>query len=367
MTTPKWKGWFELFKAAAVDWMDDKAPRLGAALAFYTIFSLAPLLTIIIALASLWYSENASAQVFLQLASVIGTDSAKSLQDMLVQPPGEKSSGILTTVSAALMLLVGATGIFVQLQDALNEIWEVKPKPGQGIMGFIRHRLLSLAMVLALAFLLVVSLAVSTALAAVGKYFSPMFGNAQWLFEILNNAASFGVFAVLFATLFKYVPDAKVAWRDVWVGAVFTATLFVVGKFGLGAYLGKSSVVSTYKAAGALLIVLLWVYYSAQIVFYGAELTQAYARRRGHEVEPSEHAVVDKAVSLAHDSEHGKKAEEKGRIAGRPAMGIGSATPWNVEPLASRSKHAVALWTCAALIPTLVFMVMRPKRFVAKH
>lgn len=310
------KRWFDLFKNAAIDWSNDHAPRLGAALAFYTIFSLAPLLAIVISIAALWFSDNASQQIFHQLGSVIGAGAAESLQQMLVQSPQEKSSGIFTTVAAGVMLVLGAAGVFVQLQDSLNEIWEVKPKPGQGIMGFIRHRLLSFAMVLAIGFLLLASLLLSTALAAIGSYFSHVLGNTSWLFESLNNVVSFALIALLFAMMFKYVPDAKIAWKDVWFGALFTAALFTVGKFGLAMYLGKSSVVSTYKAAGALLIVLLWVYYTAQIVFFGAELTQQYARMRGREVQPSPHAEKDEAKEVqseqAQTDRERKKAAKKG-------------------------------------------------------
>ena len=316
------RGYLGLFKTAAVDWMDDKAPRLGAALAFYTIFSLAPLITVVITIASLWYTENASQQVFSQMASVVGVDAARGLEQMLHRK-GEQKSGFFTAASAAVMLLVGATGVFVQLQDSLNEIWEVKPKPGQGILGFIRHRLLSFAMVLGIAFLLLTSLLLSAGLAAAGKYFSGWFGGMPWLFQLLNFVVSFGLITLLFAMMFKYVPDAKVAWKDVWFGAVVTALLFTAGKFGLGLYLGKSSVVSTYAAAGALLIVLLWVYYTSQIVFYGAELTQAYAYSRGREVAPSEHAEKDEAKAI--QSEANAKDRERKKV------GKGKAT--STEPL----------------------------------
>jgi len=247
---------------------------------------------------------------------------------MMMQPAAEKTAGIFTTISAGFMLVLGATGVFTQLQDSLNEIWEVKPKPGQGIMGFIRHRLLSFAMVLAIGFLLLVSLLLSAGLAAVGKYFSHLFGNSQWLFELLNTIVSFGLITLLFALMFKYVPDARVSWKDVWFGAIFTAALFTIGKFGLGMYLGKSSVVSTYKAAGALLIVLLWVYYSAQILFYGAELTQAYAYQHGREVKPSEHAEKDKAKAtqtVAAEADR-KRARNKDWLPQpQPACAVGEA------------------------------------------
>lgn len=310
------KGYLGLIKTAALDWMDDKAPRLGAALAFYTIFSLAPLMTVVVTIASLWYTENADQQVYSQMASVIGQEKAADLGQMLSQQ-GEKKQGVFTAISAGLMLLIGATGVFVQLQDSLNEIWEVKPKPGQGIMGFIRHRMLSFAMILGVAFLLLTSLLLSAALAAVGKYFSHMFGNMNILFQVLNVVVSFGIITLLFALMFKYVPDAKVAWKDVWFGAVVTALLFTVGKFCLGMYIGKSSVVSTYAAAGALLIVLLWVYYSAQIVFFGAEITQAYARAVGRSVEPSRHAERDEEKALQTEAK-AKDRERKKMAKGKP-------------------------------------------------
>jgi membrane protein len=309
------KGYFKLLKTAATDWVDDKAPRLGAALAFYTIFSLAPLMTIVVTVASLWYQDNASQQVFNQMASVVGQENAKDLEEMLMQK-GEKKSGMFAGIGAAVMLLVGATGVFVQLQDSLNEIWEVKPKPGQGIWGFIRHRLLSFAMLMGIAFLLLTSLLLSAGLSATGKYFSNYFGGMTAIFQVLHFALSFGILTLLFALMFKYVPDAEVSWKDVWFGALVTSGLFVVGKFGLGIYLGKSSVVSTYAAAGALLLVLLWVYYTSQIVFFGAELTQARARYYGRGVQPAPHAEKDNAKALqaetrARDRERKKAAKGK--------------------------------------------------------
>jgi membrane protein len=283
---------FNLFKNAATDWSDDRAPQLGASLAFYTIFSLAPLLTIVVTIAGLWFSNNASDQIFSQLGNVIGAKNASFLQGILVQPAHEKS-GLITGATAIIMLVVGATGVFVQLQDALNQIWEVKQKPGQGIMGFVRHRLLSFAMVLGIAFLLLVSLLLTTAIAAVGKFFGSLIGDMGWVLQAINMIVSFGLITLLFALMFKYVPDAEISWKDVWVGAAVTSLLFAIGKFALGLYLGHSSLASTYKAAGALIITLLWVYYTAQILFFGAEITQKYAKMAGREVQPSPHAEWD--------------------------------------------------------------------------
>ena len=241
---------FNLFKDAGTDWSNDHAPRLGAALAFYTIFSLAPLLTIIISIASLWFSENASGHIFRELGSVIGQSNAESLQHMLVQP-GKKSSGIFTVISSGVMLLLGATGVFVQLQDAMNEIWEVRPKPGQGIMGFIRHRLLSVAMVLGIRVFASRVVTAHDSDRSDGKYFGHWLGDAAWLWQVINNLLMFGVVTALFALMFKYLPDAKIAWSDVWFGAFATAVFFTIGKFALGLYLGKLACLHLQRGWGA--------------------------------------------------------------------------------------------------------------------
>jgi len=356
------KGYLGLFKTAALDWMDDKAPRLGAALAFYTIFSLAPLMTLAVTAATLWYTDNedqAGKKVYEQMASVIGQESAKDLEEMLSQK-GEEKQGVFTAISAGLMLLVGATGVFVQLQDSLNEIWEVKPKPGQGIWGFIRHRLLSFAMILAVGFLLLTSLLLSTALAAMGAYFSHLAGNMGWLLELLNFAVSFGVITLLFAFMFKYVPDAEVAWKDVWFGAVVTSLLFTIGKFALGMYLGKSSVVSTYAAAGALLIVLLWVYYTSQIVFFGAEITQAYARAVGRDVLPSKHAERDEAK--AHHAETMALDRERKKAAKGKPSSI-EPLPEPVFALQNESRTHQAAKTLGGILLLLVALIPLEKKF----
>lgn len=322
------KNLLQLFKQAGTDWTDDHAPQLGASLAFYTIFSLAPLLTIVITVASLWFSNNASTEIFNQLGATIGEKSAKFLQDMLVQDPGKQKSGLFTAISAGVMLVFGATGVFVQLQDALNQIWEVKPKPGQGVMGFIRHRLLSFAMVLGIAFILLVSLLLTAAISGLGKYVGGLVGNAQWLIQGLNMVVSFGLVALLFALMFKYVPDAEVSWKDVWAGAIFTSILFSIGKFALGMYLAHNALASSYGAAGALIVVLMWVYYTAQIVFFGAELTQEYAEMAGRHVVPSPHAEWDAEKRCKSEAAAGtrerekavKEKKEKGSSGAKPAL-----------------------------------------------
>ncbi|HWN94945.1 MAG TPA: YihY/virulence factor BrkB family protein [Methylomirabilota bacterium] len=282
---------FDVLKQTIHDWVEDKAPRLGAALAYYTVFSIAPLIIIVIAIAGVWFGkEQAQAQIIGQIAGLLGEQGAQAISGML-QAADKPHKGLMASLLAVVTLAFGATGVFVQLQDALNAIWEVKPKPGRGVMGFVRQRLLSLAMVFGIGFLLLVSLVLSTALAAAGKWVEGVLPGGEGLWQAINFIVSFVVIAALFTLMFKYLPDVKIAWKDVWLGGVLTAVLFTVGKFALGMYLGRSSVSSAYGAAGSLVIVLLWVYYSAQILFFGAEFTQVYANRFGKKLEPAKNAM----------------------------------------------------------------------------
>jgi membrane protein len=282
---------FGILKQTVVDWLDDKAPRLGAALAYYAIFSIAPLVVIVIAIAGILFGKDqAQQQILNQVSAMVGDQGAQGIGSML-EAANKPREGIIASVLAVVTLIFGATGVFVQLQDALNTIWEVKPKPGRGVWGFIRHRILSLAMVFAIGFLLLISLVLTAGLAAAGKWLSGSMPGGEVLWEIINLAISFVIIAVLFSLMFKYMPDVKIGWRDVWIGGALTALLFIVGKFALGMYLGRSSVGSAYGAAGSLVILLLWIYYSAQIFLFGAEFTQVYANRFGKKLEPSENAM----------------------------------------------------------------------------
>lgn len=283
---------WHLVKEAAADWSHDRAPRLGAALAYYTVFSLVPFLVVVIALIGLVFGEEAAQSAILgQIADLVGEQSAAAIKDM-IQRADKPSTGLLATALAIVTLLVGASGVFGQLQDALNTVWGVEPKEGRGVLGFIKDRFLSFVAVLGTGFLLLVSLVLSTALAAVGKWFSGWLPLPEAVLQLLNFAVSFAVITGLFALIFKVLPDAQVSWRDVWVGAALTAALFTIGKFALGLYLGKSNVGSAYGAAGSLVLVLLWVYYSAQIMLYGAEFTQVYANRLGERILPAPDAKV---------------------------------------------------------------------------
>lgn len=275
----KLKSIVTLFKETFTEFMDDKAPRLGAALAYYTIFSIAPLLLIAIAIAGLVYGKQAAQHdVLAQLKGLFGDAAAKSIQEMLVSASKPKS-GTIATIVGIITLLFGAAGVFGQLKDALNTIWNAEPKKGGGFMGMVKDRFLSFAMVFGIAFLLLVSLVLDAALSAAAKYVGLPGGEAPW--QVLQLGVSFGVVTVLFALIFRFLPDTKVEWRDVWYGAAFTSFLFVIGKFALGLYFGRSSVGSAYGAAGSLVLLLVWIYYSAQILFFGAEFTQVYSRHHG--------------------------------------------------------------------------------------
>lgn len=306
-----------MLKQTASDWVEDKAPQLGAALAFYSLLSIAPLLLIAISIAGLVFGEEAArGGIEHQIEDLVGEQGAQAVEDMLAhaKKPG---AGILATVTGIATLLFGASGVFGQLQDSLNTIWEVRPKPGGGVWGFLRTRFLSFAMVLGVGFLLLVSLVLSAGLAAIGNYLGDLLPAWGTLVGVLNFVISFLVITLLFALIFKLLPDVKIAWKDVWFGAALTAALFTIGKFLIGLYLGYASVESSYGAAGSLVVFVLWVYYSAQILFFGAEFTQVYARMFGSRIEPSAHAEpIEEARKAKRDL-----PAQGGFRGGKPAAG----------------------------------------------
>lgn len=283
---------FRLIKDTIAEWNEDKVPLYAAALAYYTVFSLAPLLLIAIAIAGAVFGEAAArGEVVKQLQGLVGREGGEAIQTMIqnAQKPG--AGGAIASVISVITLLLGASGVFGQLQQALNAIWEVKPRPGQGMKSFLQSRFLSFAMVLVIAFLLLVSLILSAVLAGLGNLFGNLFPNFAALGEALNFLISFAVITVLFASIYKFLPDVKVPWKNLWVGSAVTALLFNIGKVLLGLYIGNSSVSSTYGAAGSLVVLLVWVFYSAQILLIGAEFTQVYSKYRGTPIRPAEHAV----------------------------------------------------------------------------
>ena len=278
---------WQVLKTAGSDWVEDKASQLGAALAFYSILSLAPLLLIAVAIAATVFGEStAKSELMEQLTGMIGEQGAGAISTMLdhAQKPG---SGIVATVFGLTTLIFGASGVFAQLQTAMNTIWEVPAKKNAGIWDTVRSRFLSFAMVLGTGFLLLVSLILSAVISGIGSYIGDQWPAFEPISQLSNAVVSFLVVTLLFAMIFKLLPDTDIAWRDVWVGALLTAILFTIGKFIIGLYLGKAAVGSAYGAAGSLVVLLIWIYYSAQILFFGAELTQVYARRYGSQSKTS--------------------------------------------------------------------------------
>ncbi len=306
---------WHLIKEAGSDWIHDRAPRLGAALAYYTVFSLVPFLVVVISVIGLVFGQEAAQSAILsQIAELVGHQTAAAIKDM-IQRADQPSTGLFATGLAVATLFLGASGVFGQLQDALNTVWGVEPKEGRGVWGFIKDRFLSFVAVLGTGFLLLVSLILSSALAAFGKWFGELLPLPETVLQLMNFAVSFVIITGLFALIFKVLPDAKVAWRDVWVGAGLTAALFTIGKFALGLYLGKSNVASAYGAAGSLVLVLLWVYYSAQILLYGAEFTQVYANRIGERIVPT----PDARVTDPHKADADRIEQKSSRPPGRAA------------------------------------------------
>jgi membrane protein len=272
--------WAVLFKRVTNSWLADRAPSMGAAIAYYTVFSLAPILLLVIAVAGLAFGRQAAEGALLgEFSSLVGEESAAAVQAMLRNASGT-TSGVLASVIGVGLLLVAATAVFGELQAALNVIWKAKPPTGSGVWYLIRSRLLSLSLILAIGFLLLVSLAISAVLTGLGHYFDRIMPGLPALLHVAHLTLAFGITTVLFAMMFKILPDAEVKWRDVWLGAATTALLFTIGKFLIGLYIGGSKVATTYGAAGALVIILLWVYYSAQILLYGAEFAKAYGDAR---------------------------------------------------------------------------------------
>jgi membrane protein len=274
------KQWFVLIKEAANAWVNDSAPSKGAALSYYTVFSIAPLLFIAISVAGLVFGPDAvQGAVLAQLSDLMGDSAAQAIKEMLANLE-RPERGLWGAAVGIGLLLIGASTVFGQLQSALDSIWQVPkaPRPS-GLWAFVRARLLSFGMVLGMAFIIIVSLLFSTVVAALGKWWGPLFSES--LAHVLDLVFSFGLLTVVFAMIYRYVPSTHIPWRDVWVGAAVTAALFAVGKWAIGLYLGRSSVTAGFGPFASLVIVMVWVYYSAQIFLLGAEFTWAYAHHFG--------------------------------------------------------------------------------------
>ena len=281
---------WSILKGTAREFGEDNVLRLSAALAYYAMFSIGPLLVIAVGVAGLVFGHHTvQQQIAQQIQRMLGPNAANTLVSMMSAQ--RYGSSLITTILGIIALLFGASGVFGQIQDSLNTIWEVKSKPGAGIWGYIRSRFLSFAMVLGVGFLLLVSLALTTFITAMTGSFGSKLPISETLAHILNFVISFAVVSALFALIFKYLPDVKIPFKKVWVGGIGTALLFTIGKYLLAWYLGRQSTTSSYGAAGSVIVILMWVYYASVILFFGAEFTQVYVKQTGTRVVPSEYAV----------------------------------------------------------------------------
>ena len=308
---------FGLLKQTFSEWLEDKAPQLGAALAYYTVFSLAPLILVLLAIVGLIFRNDPGGawnKITEQMSYFLDKSAVEVVQN-IAQKASQSNKSLLATIIGIVLALFGASGVFGQLQDALNTIWGVKAKPGRGIWGFLRSRFLSFAMVGGVCFLLLVSLTLESVLKGFSHYIQGVLPGGiviaiavYWIFDL-------AVVILLFATIFKFLPDAKIQWRDVWIGAAMTAIFFAIGKWALGLYLGSGSAASAYGAASSLITLLLWVYYSSQILLFGAEFTQVYACRAGRGVIPDEHAIrVETKEVKSRGQEWYAKYKRTGRV-----------------------------------------------------
>lgn len=321
---------WQLLKQTFDEWSEDKASRLAAALAYYTIFSIAPLLVIVIAIAGLVFGEEAArGEIVAQIQGLVGRSGAEVIETA-IQNANQPATGRIASIISIGALLFGAIGVFAQLQDALNTIWEVQPKPDRPIKGFVRRNVLSFTMVLGIGFLLLVSLVLSATLSAISTYFSHLVPGFDVVWQLINFVVAFAISTFLFAMIFKFLPNVHITWGDVWIGAIITSLLFSIGRFFLGWYLGNGSFGSTYGAAGSLIIILAWVYYAAQILFFGAEFTQVYARSYGSQIVPDENAVsltnesrIQQGIPRQEDIDAAVQSEGNNRIDRRNSRNLG--------------------------------------------
>lgn len=277
----KLTSFWSMLKETYHDWDNDHAVSQGAALAYYTVFSLSPVLIIAIAIAGFLFGrEAAQGEIVRQISGLVGHSSAQAIQQ-LIENARKPTTGIIATVVGILTFLFGATGVFAELHSSLQRVWNIPPRSGAAVWQLIQQRFLSFSMVLGIGFLLLVSLVLTAAIAAFGKFIGESFPASASVLQLVNSLVSFGIVTLLFAMIYKILPDVRIKWGDVWLGSVITSVLFEVGKFFIAVYLGTSTIRSSFGAAGSLVVILVWVYYSAQVFLFGAEFTQVFAKRRG--------------------------------------------------------------------------------------
>lgn len=289
----------KLLKASGQGFVADKVPKLSGSLAYYTIFSMGPLLLIIITMCSFFFGRVAvEGRVYDQLKGFVGADTAVQLQQ-IIKNASLSGKTAVASIIGAIALLIGATSVFAEMQDSINMIWGLKAKPKKGWLKFLQNRFLSFSVIVGLGFLLLVSLGISALLEAFGDYLKGRFPDVTIvLFYIVNLVITVAITCFIFAIIFRVLPDAKIRWKDVWAGALTTTFLFLLGKFGISFYISKNNIGTTYGPAGSLVVLVLWVYYSAIILYFGAEFTKAYAVQYGHPIFPSEYAVTVEQVEV---------------------------------------------------------------------
>jgi membrane protein len=293
------KGVGGILKESFKGFSEYKVPKLSASLAYYTVFSLGPLLIVIIFLCSIFLGREAvEGTIYTQIQGFVGDDAAKQIQD-IIKNASITGKGTVAATIGIITLLIGATTVFGEIQDSINDIWGLKPKPKQGWLKLIKNRLLSFGIIGSLGFLLLVSLAITALVEGLSNRLKDVFPDVTVVvFYIINLILTLGVTTLLFATIFKVLPDAKIRWRDVWAGAITTSVLFMLGKFAISFYISKSEVGSTYGAAGSLVVLLVWIYYSSIILYFGAVFTKSYAVKYGEAIKPNDYAVVTKKVEV---------------------------------------------------------------------
>lgn len=318
------KGLWRVLKQSFNGFVDDKVMKLSASLAYYTIFSMGPLLIVVIYLCSLFFGREAvEGSIYGQIESFVGSDTAKQIQD-IIKNASVSNKGNIAAIIGVITLLIGATTVFAEIQDSINSIWGIKPKPKKGWLKMLINRLLSFSVIVSLGFLLLVSLGISYVVEALSASLARAFPDITVIiFYVFNQLLSLTVISSLFAVIFKVLPDAKIKWQDVRSGAVTTAILFMLGKFAISFYIGQSQVGSTYGAAGSLVVLLVWVYYSSVILYFGAEFTKAYAVEFGAAIHPNEYAVITRQVEVEEGKgsiqqvENKKKNEKQTDAAGK--------------------------------------------------
>jgi len=355
------KRFFDLARKSVTAWSDDYAPSMGAAIAYYTVFSLAPLLLIVIAVAGAVFGRDAvQGEIVAQLQGLIGHDGALAIQG-LIKSASKPADGLLAGAISLVVLIVGATTVFGELQSALDRIWQVPQGTKSGLLSTLKARLLSFGLILGLAFLLMVSLVVSAAVAVVGRLAGDFVPGWEIALQLLNLCISLGITTVLFAMIYKLMPQARIAWKDVWVGAVVTAVLFNVGKLLISLYVGKTSVASSYAAAGSVIVLLVWVYYSAQIFLLGAEFTWVFANEHGSRAGVADGASRAKPGSVAAVSKPviGRDNAQENASRLNTKLGNGESTPENqVEVRSPTLQQKILVYGTLAVLQIAVRFAM---------